>query len=206
MIQKKLFPAYGLFFSLICLACLALGSCDSATQPPKITAHAITFNANGGSGSMSAQTIEENASANLAANAFTRTGYTFSGWATTATALTAYYGDKALYTMGSTDVTLFAVWTIVPVTTHAVSFNANGGAGTMAAQTIAENTSANLTANAFTRAGYTFLGWATTSSATVAVFADSASYAMGTSDVTLYAVWEIIPTQVAYNIFRTFKS
>ena len=44
-------------------------------------------------------------------------------------------------------------------TFHTVSFDANGGAGTMAAETADEPEA--LTADAFTRAGYSFAGWNT---------------------------------------------
>jgi len=81
-------------------------------------------------------------------------------------------------------VTVLATATV----THSVTFNANGGSGTMTAQVIAEGVSANLTANAFTRTGYTFAGWATTSGGTVA-YMDGQSYTMGSADAELYAVW-----------------
>ena len=42
--------------------------------------HTVTFNANGGTGTMSNQIA--NVPTALTANAFTRTGYTFSGWNT----------------------------------------------------------------------------------------------------------------------------
>lgn len=66
-----------------------------------------------------------------------------------------------------------------------VTFNANGGSGSMANQTASSAT--NLTANTFTRSGFTFAGWATSASGTVA-YADGASYTFASS-TTLYAVW-----------------
>lgn len=71
------------------------------------------------------------------------------------------------------------------VTNSTVTFNANGGSGSMANQTASSAT--NLTANTFTRSGYTFAGWATSATGTVA-YADGASYTF-TSSTTLYAVW-----------------
>lgn len=68
---------------------------------------------------------------------------------------------------------------------YTVTFNANGGLGTMADQSASAAT--NLTANTFTRSGYTFAGWATSATGTVA-YADGASYTF-TSSTTLYAVW-----------------
>src|SRR3989339_267369 len=77
--------------------------------------YTITFDANGGTGSMSDQTIEEGASANLTVNSFTRTSYTFAGWATSTDGVVAY-ADSASYTMGSANVTLYAKWTAEPAT------------------------------------------------------------------------------------------
>ena len=74
-----------------------------------------------------------------------------------------------------------------------ITFNANGGFGTMKNQAI-EN-SGKLTANAFTRAGYTFAGWATSEDGPV-VYADGAQMTATLEDkgrVTLYAVWETTP-------------
>ena len=70
------------------------------------------------------------------------------------------------------------------------TFDANGGIGTMATQEI-EN-SGNLTANAFTRAGYAFQGWATTPNGAV-VYNDGQAITATAEDkgaFTLYAVWK----------------
>jgi uncharacterized repeat protein (TIGR02543 family) len=155
----------------------------------------ITFNANGGTGgSMSPQTIATGASATLAANAFTRAGYDFAGWATSAGGTVAY-ANGASYTMGTASVTLYAKWT---ASINSITFDANGGSGSMTAQTIATDASANLTANAFTRAGYTFAGWATTAGGSVA-YANGASYTMGAADLTLYATWTANTNSVTFD-------
>ena len=62
----------------------------------------------------------------MTANAFTRTGYSFTGWNTAAGAGTSY-ADQATYPF-TTDTTLYAQWTALP--NHTVTFNANGGTGT----------------------------------------------------------------------------
>jgi len=153
-----------------------------------VNTHTVTFNKNdaAATGTMANQTIAEGVSAPLTANAFVKTGSTFTGWATSA-AGAVEYTDAESYTMGTGDVTLYAKWA---VKTHTVTFDKNDAAasGTMANQTISEGASAPLTANAFTKSGWTFDGWAT--SATGAkVYANAASYTMGTADVTLYAKW-----------------
>ena len=66
-----------------------------------------------------------------------------------------------------------------------VTFDANGGTGTMAPQT--SSGSAALTLNTFTRTGYTFAGWSTTPTGAV-VYADGATYNFS-ADLTLYAQW-----------------
>ena len=116
--------------------------------------HTVTFNANGGTGTMSPQTA--NVPTALTANAFTRTGYTFSGWNTAAGGGGTAYADGATYSFAA-DITLYAQWSALA--NHTVTFNANGGTGTMTAQIA--NVPTALTANAFTRTGYTFSGWNT---------------------------------------------
>lgn len=68
-----------------------------------------------------------------------------------------------------------------------VTFDANGGEGTMAAQTLTEG-KGTLTANAFTKEGFRFAGWAL-SAAGEKVYDDGAAVEL-TADTTLYALWE----------------
>lgn len=75
-------------------------------------------------------------------------------------------------------------------TGFAVTFDANGGSGSMNDQV--GTTAAALTANAFSKSGSTFTGWATTAGGSVA-YADGASYDF-TANITLYAVWNAVST------------
>lgn len=88
------------------------------------------------------------------------------------------------------------IWELIPYnTTYTVNYNANGGSGTMSSATFSVGHDTNLAANKFTRAGFTFQGWAKTASATTAAYSDKASVADladGASSVTLYAVWKQI--------------
>jgi hypothetical protein len=74
-------------------------------------------------------------------------------------------------------------------TAYTITFNANTGAGSLAAQNINIGSSANLTSigTSITKSGNTFSGWATTSNGAVA-YTDGASITP-TSDTTLYAIW-----------------
>ncbi len=79
---------------------------------------------------------------------------------------------------------------------YTVTFDPNGGSGTMADET--ENAPAALTTNTFTRTGYAFGGWNTASDGTGTSYADGAVYPF-TSDATLYARWTAIPTVGSIN-------
>ena len=76
-----------------------------------------------------------------------------------------------------------ATFTINPV----VTFHANGGTGDDYTQTVTYNSATALTANTFSRTGYTFLGWATAADGDV-VYADVASVTL-TAHTDLYAQW-----------------
>ena len=81
---------------------------------------------------------------------------------------------------------------------YTVKFNANGGSGTMSNQSFAYGEAKNLTANAFTRTGYTFQGWATSASG-AKVYSDKQSVSNLTKEsnatVNLYAVWEKVQSE-----------
>lgn len=147
----------------------------------------VVFNANGGSGSMSNQVT--NVATNLTTNAFTRNGYSFTGWATAADGSGTTYTDGASYAFSS-NATLYAQWSALPNKT--VTFNNNSGSGTMTAQVT--NVATNLTANTFTRSGYSFSGWNTAANGSGTAYANQASYAF-TADTTLYAQWTALPNK-----------
>ncbi len=90
------------------------------TLPTSVT---VTFNANGGEGTMADQTIPYNEATALNANTFTRTGYTFQGWATSASGAKTYDDEQNVTLTSNTD--LYAVWQI---NSHNVTFSTPTGA------------------------------------------------------------------------------
>ena len=74
--------------------------------------------------------------------------------------------------------------------TYTVSYNANGGTGAPASQTKTYGVNLTLSSTTPTRAGYTFKGWATSSTGAVAYPAGGTYTA--NSAITLYAVWELL--------------
>ena len=178
------------------------GKYGNATLESQYTAnnYTVKFDANGGSGTMNDETFTYDQSKALTSNKFTRTGYTFAGWATDKTAISATYtdGQSVSNLAMSGTVTLYAVW---QANTYTVSFNANGGSGTMSDETFTYGTGQNLSSNAFTRTGYTFAGWSTSKTATAAAYTDgqSVSNLAASGTVTLYAVWTANTYTVKFN-------
>ncbi|OHD82514.1 MAG: hypothetical protein A3J97_11695 [Spirochaetes bacterium RIFOXYC1_FULL_54_7] len=158
----------------------------------------IIFHANDGSDpeALETQNVIAGQAVFLQANTFIRSGYSFMGWATSPAGALAY-GNGVQYLMGSSEVHLYAVWYATgSVTEYTVTFNENGGTGTMDVQSITEGISETLTLNTFTRTGYRFKGWAPTSTATTATYPDGGSYTMANANATLYAVWELISSEL----------
>ena len=83
---------------------------------PKPTQYTVVYNANGGTGSMDQTTHSYGQISKLSTNKFTRSGYTFKGWATQPNGTEATYGNGASIskpTLDSTNkVTLYAIWTL----------------------------------------------------------------------------------------------
>ena len=79
-----------------------------------------------------------------------------------------------------------------PPATYTVSFNANGGTGTMADVTGVSAGAYTLPANGFTAPdGKRFVGWATSAGGTATAAGGTITVS---ANVTLYAIWEEIPT------------
>ena len=148
----------------------------------------ITFNANGGTGSMEPVTVEEGSRYPLPACGFTAPdGQEFKAWEIGGIEYNA--GDDYVV-LGNTEIK--ALWkdsAVIP-TTFTITFNANGGTGSMEPVTVEEGSRYPLPACGFIPpVNMQFSGWAL--SADGSVIADGAI--MVTSNITLYAIWEPVP-------------
>lgn len=94
-------------------------------------------------------------------------------------------------------MTVAEAFTIPALASYTISYNANGGSGAPSSQKKYYGKSLTLSTTKPTRTGYTFKGWATSSSGSVA-YASGASYTANAS-VTLYAVWQANTYTVKYN-------
>ena len=177
--------------------------------------YVITLNKNSGSGGYSyvyttyntgvydssARTYQMTTSANNITTP-TRTGYTFKGYYSDTSGGTRYIDSNGYITSSgitagkgyTSDQTWYAQW---QPNTLTVQFNANGGTGSMSAETFTYDTAKALTANSFTApTGYTFGGWATSSANATAgtvKYSNKQSVTnpngITSGSTTLYAIW-----------------
>ena len=164
--------------------------------------YTVKFNSNGGTGSMGNQTFTYGNAQNLNSNIFTKTGYTFVGWATSTNGNVVYTDGQSVSNLTSTNngtINLYAKWT---VNTYTVKFNSNGGSGSMTDQAFTYGTSQNLKSNSFTKTGYTFAGWATSANGNV-VYTNGQSVVNITTNnnvtINLYAKWTANTYTVKFN-------
>ena len=73
---------------------------------------------------------------------------------------------------------------------YTITFNANGGEGSMEPQRFEVGVDTALNTNAFTREGYKFIGWNTAADGSGATYADEGAILELTGDMTLYAQWQ----------------
>ena len=103
-------------------------------------------------------------------------------------------------TNGNNTMNLYANW---EANTYTVVYDGNGATdGTMGNSNHTYDTKKALNTNVYTKTGYTFLGWSTSSTATTATYTDGQSVSNLTSTnggtVTLYAVWKAVTTTVTF--------
>lgn len=166
--------------------------------------YTVTYKANGGQGADATTrfTYGEDVTLTQADDCpFTRTGYHFNGWNTAANGSGTSYAGGTAYNAAA-NLTLYAKW---EVNKYSISFNGNGATGGSTADKtdVAYDTEVSLTANGYTRTGYTFKGWARTADGEK-VYNDNASVTGLTAEndgaVTLYAVWEINKYAVTFDV------
>ena len=182
-------------------------SASASVSVPALASYTIAYDVatNGGSNKPGNQTKYYGTALKLQTTIPTKTNYTFVGWNTSSTATSATYSAGGSYTANAS-ATLYAIFK----RTLTLSYSANDGSGAPSSQsaTIYNNTTSysfNIPTAKPTRAGYNFLGWATSASATSASKQPGDSYSIS-SNTTLYAVWQVayvppkITNIVAYRV------
>lgn len=119
----------------------------------------------------------------------THTNYVFDGWYTSAIGGTRVTSSTPIT---STNIVLYVRW----AGSNTVTFDANGGTGTMNPQLFSSQSQA-LTINGFSRTGYSFVGWNTSADGKGTSYTDM-QVTNFTSNTTLYAQWEPFSTGTDY--------
>ena len=103
--------------------------------------------------------------------------YTFTGWSPEVVA-------------AEEDATYTAQYSATARVFYTITFNANGGEGSMEPQRFEVGVDTALNTNAFTRENYKFIGWNTAADGSGATYADEGAILELTGDMTLYAQWQ----------------
>ena len=169
--------------------------------------YTISYNSNGGTGSMASDVVKTGGTATIKANEFTKKGYNFAGWTTKNDGTDDGYGwtgwsgpwnyVDGQYGIANNTLKLYARWT---PKSYTISYNSNGGTGTMASDTVSTGGKATIKSNTFTRTGYKFVGWTTKSDGTDDGYGwtgwsgtwnyDNGQYGIANDKLVLYARWD----------------
>ena len=155
--------------------------------------YTVKYDAGGGKGTMGDQKFTFDVPQNLSPNAFTRDGYTFTGWKRADTG-DAYQDGQQVANLTSTPngiVTMIAQWTPNPAS---INYDPNpptgrtpGGQGTANWTGHTGDTQA-IGANGWTVDGYTFIGWNTSADGKGTAYAPGTTW-IANGTLTLYAQW-----------------
>ena len=181
----------------------------------KANTYKVSYNANQPknasktvSGSVLDTTHTYDVSSNLRNNAYSLTGWTFTGWSTNPDANVAKYKDKAsvknLTDADGDVVTLYAIW---KANTYSIAYDSNkplkasnNAVGNMSNSKVTYDTDSTLPNNTYSITGWTFAGWSINNDGNID-FKDNATIKnhLTSTDgdtVTLYAIWK----ENTYNI------
>ena len=163
-------------------------------EPAPVTHFTVSFDANGGTGEMAPADVDADAEYTVPASTFTApSGKVFDSWNTAADGTGTKYMPQDAPAIHE-NTTLFAQWVAAPATKCTVTFDANGGAGSMDVLTADLGTTVTLPASTFTRDDYVFAGWNTAADGTGTAIVNGGQLTLG-SDATLYAQWKTADTK-----------
>ena len=117
--------------------------------------------------------------------------YTFTGW-------------SPEVVVAEEDATYTAQYSATARVFHTITFDGNGGEGSMEPQRFEVGVDTALNTNAFTRENYKFTGWNTAADGSGATYADEGAILELTGDMTLYAQWQIWNGWLADDVGTTY--
>lgn len=168
----------------------------------KINSHSISYHDFEGTliSGLSPTSFDETEDVDLSTAITNRTGFTFKGWSENmepidSTSFTLIPGWNA--GEKTSDVVVYAVWS---ENSYIITFdkNADDATGTMTNLSVKYTKKTVLPENVFARAGYVFAGWSISKTADAPDYVDKTTVSnLSSTDggvVTLYAVWEKLPS------------
>lgn len=113
-----------------------------------------------------------------------RPGYVFNGWNTQSNGLGTSYVPGNSLTIGSSDVTLYAQWGMIP---YSLAFDTRGGTAIATQSNLATGT--DITLDAAHRSGYEFVEWNTLADGSGVKHHEGSIFTVPAANTTLYAIW-----------------
>ena len=149
--------------------------------------YSIFYLPNGGTGNGVVYSATAGTNHTVFDQGFTRANYTFNGWNT------AYDGSGTSYQNGATilvnaNIFLYAQWTSQPKPEYSITYNPNGGVGSVQTYTATAYTYHYVIDQGYTRADYVFDSWNTSADGSGIRYTNGNPIYM-TADVVLYAQW-----------------
>ncbi|XID93408.1 InlB B-repeat-containing protein [Paenibacillaceae bacterium WGS1546] len=159
-----------------------------------VNRYQVSYNGNGHTGGQPPAASSHDYGSGVAvqgnAGSLVKTGHTFAGWNTAADGSGTSYAPEETLSLGASDVTLFAQWTI---NRYLVSYDGNGSdGGSVPAEHLHDYGSAvTVQGNAgnLSKTGHAFADWNTKQDGSGTRYAATNVFTMGAEDVTLYAQW-----------------
>ena len=159
--------------------------------------YTVSYYSNGGTGSMSSQTVTYGSSFTPFACSFSRTGYTFSSWNEQSDGKGIRWNITSYTFLRTENIELHAIW---KGNQYTVSYNANyqGADNSLMAPSVATFGDSFYTRrNQYTRFGYTFNGWNTAADGSGSDWLPS-GVSMDTYKRTEDAMWNLSQNVVLY--------
>lgn len=167
---------------------------DTATDDDKPQCE-VTFEGNGGIGDVSSIYVKKGEQISLPSNQFEKVYYTFKGWSTSRDGSGVAYKPTTVMKING-DVTFYVQWEKNTVT---ISFNSNGGSGTMDSISVGQSETATLPENTFTRTGYVFKEWNTNQDGSGIAYQNGQATEVY-DNLSLYAMWSVKTYTITYDL------
>lgn len=195
------------FYSLLAVFCMVtfFAACSNSSDTPAVAiaptsaTYTVTFNANDGSQNPATATQTFTAGTpqalkTIAELGLSKSGFNFAGWGTSSNASQSEYADGTSYT-ASANVTLYALWSSVPVYSVKTSVNANGS---VTATPATAEYGAMITLVATPKAGYKFDGYNVMDANSNSITVVNGKFTMPKKNVTVTANFTAINYTITY--------